>query len=83
MASKQQKSGKKEQSTVPAANGSDFNMAVLANQLEQHRNVISADFKATIYARSQTTVSDHTHSIHSLESNKTDAYKVWNRCVLS
>ncbi|KAI4827974.1 hypothetical protein KUCAC02_031331 [Chaenocephalus aceratus] len=75
MASKQQRSGKKEQSTVPAANGGDFNMAALANQLEQHRNAISADFKATISALEakldciQTTVSDHTHSINSLESN--------------
>ncbi|KAI4804215.1 hypothetical protein KUCAC02_025849 [Chaenocephalus aceratus] len=75
MASRQQKSGKKEQSSVPAANDSDFNMAVLANQLEQHRIAISADFKATISTLEakqdciQTTVSDHTHSINLLESN--------------
>ncbi|KAI4830209.1 hypothetical protein KUCAC02_001859 [Chaenocephalus aceratus] len=75
MAAKQQRSGKKEQSSVPAANGGDFNMTALANQLEQHRNAISADFKATISTLEakldciQTTVSDHTHSINSLESN--------------
>ena len=81
MASKQSKSGKKEQSTkadVGATASGDFNMAILAVQLEEHRNAISADFKVALSSLEakldliQTTVSGHTHAINLLESNAND-----------
>ena len=81
MAFKQSKLGKKEQSTkadVGATASDDFNMAILAVQLEEHRNAISADFKVALSSLEakldliQTTVSGHTHAINLLESNAND-----------
>ena len=78
MAPNNPKSGKKEHSAKsdPTALASgDLNMATIASLLEEHRNALSAEFKATISTLEtkldciQTTVSDHTQSIASLESN--------------
>ena len=62
----------------PAYEASDeFSMAAIANLLEEHRQALSADFKASISILEtkldhvHTTVSDHTQKIVSLEANAT------------
>lgn len=76
MSSKSVKQSKREPKSDPADEASnEFSMAAMAKLLEQHRQAISAEMKTAISAleekidRIQTTLSDHTHKIVSLESN--------------
>lgn len=79
MTSKSAKQSKKETKTDSVDDATnELNMAAMVKLLDQHRQALSAEFKAAISTleekidRTQTTLSDHTHKIASLELNAND-----------
>lgn len=76
MASKQSKQHKKDRKPEASADeDTELSMASIAKLLEQNRQALSSDFKAAVSSLEakidliQSTISDHSHRISSLETN--------------